>query len=296
VTYFFARGETLSVKLRALAARSQPPRADEPFHILAFPNGAIWTQFYRADCGYLLRFPALADFEVSEDGRTVNVLPVPAASAGTIDHLYLNQVLPLALSRQGQLVLHGSAVEFAGNGVALIGASGRGKSTLAASFAINGSRFLTDDGLQLRWLDGHCWISPSHPSVRLWNDSEEALITHTVKTARDADHTAKVRLLAGEHIAFCAETQRLRCVYFLGEGVATTPTIKAVPPADALMELVKHSFLLDTEAQQTLAWHFEELVRLTAMPIYFRLDYPRRYEDLSEVRATIIRHVTDKTN
>jgi hypothetical protein len=256
------------------------------------PDGTIWTQFHRGDGGYLLRFPALADFYVSQDGQTARVSPVPGVSEGTIDHLYLNQVLPLALSRQGQVVLHASAVEFAGNGVAFIGASGRGKSTLAASFATTGSRFLTDDGLQLRWLDGQCWIVPSHPSIRLWEDSEGALITHAVSKAPAVDFTTKVRLLAGEQVAFCPEAQPLRRVYFLGDGSAPALKIGAVAPADALMALVKNSFLLDIEEQQLLAWHFDEMVRLAALPIYFHLDYPRRYEDLPQIRAAIIEHVT----
>jgi hypothetical protein len=79
--------------------------------------------------------------------------------------------------------------------VAFLGESGRGKSTLAASFATEGTRFLTDDGLLLEWVGGHCMIVPSHPSIRLWEDSQEALISdmrhsrpgrelhHQIKTA-----------------------------------------------------------------------------------------------------------------
>ena len=282
----------MNVKLLAFGASAQAPRTDVPFHMWSFPDGTVWTQFHRRDGGYLLRFPALADFDVSQDGRTASVSPVPGVSDGTIEHLYLNQVLPLALSRQGQVVLHASAVEFAGNGVAFIGESGRGKSTLAASFATTGSRFLTDDGLQLRWLDGQCWVVPSHPSIRLWEDSEDALIDHAVDKAPAVDFTAKVRLLAGDQITFCAEAQPLRRVYFLGDGTAPTLAIDAMAPAEALMALVKNSFLLDIEEQQLLAWHFEEMVRLAALPIYFHLDYPRRYEDLPQVRAAIIEHAT----
>ena len=145
---------------------------DAPFHQWSFPDGTLWTQFYRQGGGYLLRFPDLADFEVSADGATVLGFPAPGVTSPTVEHLYLNQVLPLALSRQGKLVLHGSAVDIGGQGVAFLGESGRGKSTLAASFATEGTRFLTDDGLLLEWVDGHCMIVPSHPSIRLWEDSQ----------------------------------------------------------------------------------------------------------------------------
>lgn len=285
----------MNVSLGSFSASAQSPRADEPFQIWPSPDGTAWVQFHRRDGGYVLRFPALADFDVSLDGRTARVTPVPGVSDGTIEHLYLNQVLPLALSRQGQVVLHASAVGLAGNGVAFIGESGRGKSTLAASFATTGSRFLTDDGLQLRWLDGKCWVVPSHPSIRLWEDSEGALITHAVSKAPAVDFTTKVRLLAGDHIAFCTETQPLRRVYFLGDGTAPTLAIDSMAPVEALMALVKNTFLLDIEEQQLLAWHFDEMVRLAALPIFFRLDYPRRYEDLPQIRAAIIQHVSNQT-
>jgi hypothetical protein len=41
--------------------------------------------------------------------------------------------------------------------------SGRGKSTLAASFAVNGFRFLTDDGLVLEPAGEGYAVLPSHP-------------------------------------------------------------------------------------------------------------------------------------
>ena len=284
----------MSVSLQTLCARLQAPLPQEPFHRWIFNDRTVWTLFYRLDSGYLLRFPDLADFEVSRDGRTAAVWPVPGVSPGTVEHLHLNQVLPLALSRQGRLVLHASAVEIDGKGVAFTGESGRGKSTLAASFATTGSRFLTDDGLQLDWLDGQCRITPSHPSVRLWEDSQEALISQAVDLAPAVDYTAKVRFLAGDGLVFCDQPQPLRRVYFLGEGVAPSLIIEAVRPAEALMELVRNSFLLDIEERELLAWHFDEMVRLAELPIYYRLDYPRRYEDLPRVREAIIRHAIEE--
>ena len=283
----------MSVSLQTLGVRPQAPFLQVPFHQWTFPDGTVWTLFYRLDNGYLLRFPDLADFEVSLDGLTAVAWPVPGVSPGTVEHLHLNQVLPLALSRQGRLVLHASAVAFDGIGVAFTGESGRGKSTLAASFATTGARFLTDDGLRLDWLDGYCQITPSHPSVRLWEDSQEALIPKAVDLAPAVEYTTKARLLASDAMAFCDQPQPLRRVYFLGEGVAPSLIIEMVRPAEALVELLKNSFLLDIEEKELLAWHFDEMVRLAELPIYFRLDYPRRYEDLPHVREAIIRHALE---
>ncbi len=149
------------------AERSQAPLDVEPFHTWAFPDGTLWTAFHRVNGGYLLRFPDLADFLVSADGIEVSGIPVPGTSEATSQHLYLNQVLPLVLSKLGKLVFHASAVEVPGGAVAFAAESGRGKSTLAASFAVSGFRFLTDDGLVVEpTAEGH-QILPSHPSIRL---------------------------------------------------------------------------------------------------------------------------------
>ena len=66
-------------------------------------------------------------------------------------------------------------------------------------------------------------------------------------------------------------------------------------PPLALMELVRHSFLLDIDEQQLLAQHFDEISRIANLPIHYHLDYPRRFEDLPRVRETIITHSNEGT-
>ena len=276
------------------AERPLAPLPQLAFREWTFPDGTLWTQFFRQGAGYLLRFPELADFEVSADGFSVQGFPAPGVTSPTVEHLYLNQVMPLALSRQGKLVLHGSAVEIGGQGAAFLGESGRGKSTLAASFATEGTRFLTDDGLLLEWVDDRCMILPSHPSIRLWEDSQDALVSEGMAMAPAVSFTTKARFLAGPGITFCNEARPLRRLFFLGEGEVETPTIEPLRPAEALIELVKHSFLLDIEARDMLARHFDDLSRLAALPIYCRLDYPRSYAALPSVREAVIRHVLEQ--
>jgi len=275
--------------------RPQAPLREASFHEWVFQDGTPWTRFYRVEAGYLLRFPGLADFHVSLDGARVRCWPVAEVSDATIQHLYLNQALPLALSKQGKLVLHGSAVEIGDVAVAFIGESGKGKSTLAASFAACGFRFLTDDGLVVEPSDEGYQVMPSHPSIRLWDDSQEALIGEGVRKAPPVQFTSKERFLAGDGIVFCCRARRLRCVYFLGDGISQETVFERVNPSDALIRLVKNSFLLETEQREWLATHFDGLSSLARLPIFYRLDYPRRFENLARVRRAIVEH-TQKEN
>lgn len=275
-------------------AEAQNPVDLTPFHEWVFPDGTLWTSFYRVDNGYLLRFPDLADFTLSGNGQEVSAYPVPGVSQQTVDHLYLNQVLPLALARQFKLVLHASAVEVGQGAVAFLGASGRGKSTLAASFSTSGFRFLTDDGLQLEKSANGYVIRPSHPSIRLWEDSSQALMPASTELALPVEFTPKSRFLAGNEVVFCDTPRLLRAVYFLGEGKTESILFEPVSGRDAMVELVKHSFLLDIEAREMLTHHFGQLVEMVKAPMFFRLDYPRQYDLLPAVREAVIRHTATR--
>ena len=271
--------------------REQTLLGEAPFREWTLPDGTLWTRFHRTPGGYLLRFPEHADFTVSADGLEVAAYPVRGASRQTIEHLYLNQVLPLALSRQCMLVLHASAVEIGRHAVAFLGLSGRGKSTLAASFSTNGHRFLTDDGLQLE-KNGDAYVAqPSHPSIRLWDDSRQALVPVSAKAAPAVAYTPKSRVLADHDVAFCDAARPLSCIYFLGEGKTDAVEISPIGGRDAMIEVVRHTFLLDIEAQDMLRHHFAQLTELVQTLRFFRLDYPRRYDFLKTVRETIVQHV-----
>jgi hypothetical protein len=284
----------VKVDYAVMPARQPIPMPAPAFHEWLNDDGSVYLAFFRQPDGYLLRFPEMADFDVAHDGRLARAWPMAGLSQGTLEHLWLNQVLPLALTRQGRLVLHGSAVGIDGHGVAFLGDSGMGKSTLAASFAVSGTHFLTDDGLLLEEDRGRPIIMPSHPSVRLWQDSEEALLPPGCDRAPAVSFTDKARLLAGPGIAFRREPAPLGCVYFLDNQEVSEVTISPMRPADALIAYVKNSFLLDINEQEQLSSHFDELARLAELPIHFRLDYPREYEQLPAVRQAIVRHAQNQ--
>jgi hypothetical protein len=277
------------------AGRSQRAIRERPYHQWTFADGNPWTLFFRQSNGYLLRFPRLADFEVTRDGSQVQSWAAPEAAASTVRHLYLNQVLPLALSRQGKLVLHASAVDIGGRAVAFVGESGRGKSTLAASFATSGAGLLTDDGLLLEWAAGELNVVPSHPSIRLWQDSQEALLSGEAAMAPALTYTTKARFLAGADFSYCEQPRPLSRIYFLGSGEASSPAIQRAKSATTLIELVRNSFLLDIGEQEMLGQYFGEITTIANMPIHYDLDYPRRFADLPLLREMIIQHANSPT-
>lgn len=274
----------------------KPPRPQceieqTPFQRYELDDGTVWTEFYRLNSGYLLRFPDLADFEVSADGKAVVGHPAEDVDETTVEHLYINQLVPLALSRQGRPAFHASVVTVAGGAVAFLGKSEAGKSTLAASFALNGAAFLTDDALLVEEHDGDCWAVPSHASIRLWEDSKEELIEADAAQAAPISYSSKARLLAGEALTYCEDKQRLLAAFVLQPEVDSGVSIQSLTGLDRYMGWLSNSFLLDIEDHDLLARHFEWTHRISDAVPTFALDYPRDYGILPVVRDTVRHHI-----
>jgi hypothetical protein len=265
----------------------------EPFHRYTFDDGTVWTEFYRSGDAYLLRFPELADFEVSADGTEVIAYPTPSADEATVEHLYINQLVPLALSRQGRPTFHASAVTLPGGAVAFLGKTGMGKSTLAASFALGDSEFLTDDALLIEETDDGCLVQPSHPSLRLWEDSKDALIDPDAPQAAAVSYSNKARLLAGEALTFSDTPQPLLAAFVLGLEDGADVSIREMSGTDRYMSWVENSFLLDITDQELLSQHFEWTNRISSSVPTFALTYPRDYGILQDVQNAVRHHVAN---
>ena len=280
------------IRYKVSAAREQRPAGSTPFHEYVFDDGTVWTEFYRVATGYLLRFPNLADFEVSADGTKVTAHPAGDTGATTVEHLYLNQLVPLALSRQGRPAFHASVVTVPGGCVAFLGKSGMGKSTLAASFALADAAFLTDDALIVEERDGTILAIPSHASLRLWEDSVEVLIDPDAARAGPISYSDKARLLAGDALNYRDRPTPLLAAYLLQAEDPAAVTIRPLGGADRHLAWVENSFLLDIQDQVLLARHFGWTHRIAGQVPTYALDYPRDYDWLAEVRQAIQQHVS----
>ncbi len=284
------------IRYSTMPKRSQATIDAEPFHRYTFEDGTVWTEFYRCGDAYLLRFPVLADFEVSADGTEVTAHPAPGADEATVEHLYVNQLVPLALSRQGRPAYHASVVTVPGGAVAFLGKTGMGKSTLAASFALNEAAFLTDDALLVEESGSGCRAMPSHASLRLWEDSVDALVDERIAKASAISYSSKTRLLAGDALAYSDEPQPLLAAYVLERQNAATVTIHALTGLDRYMAWLGNSFLLDIEDHELLSLHFEWTHRISGAVPTFALDYPRDYGILRDVQNAVRHYVANSGN
>jgi hypothetical protein len=89
----------------------------------------------------------------------------------SLDRIFLTHVLgnlvAIGLRLQGNIVLHGNAVNLAGRSVVWLGSSGAGKSTLSAAMFDAGHHLITDDQMVLFHQNGRWHPAYGVPRVRL---------------------------------------------------------------------------------------------------------------------------------
>ena len=289
-----AAGAVADLVVESHARPLGPPRP-RAVRRIRLPDGRTAFTVARAGPRALVRFGELADFLVSEDGRAIGCARRRRGDARVVAHLLLAQVVPLALSRQGRVVLHASAVETPRGAVAFLGASGCGKSTLGASFVREAFPLLADDGLLLTEHRGTLAGVPSYPEIRLWPDAYAAL--SSAGGARRARRLVrKRRLRAGSgRWPFGIGPVPLYRLYVLGhraaaegdQGVAIQPLTRR----EAFVELVRNSFRLDFHGAPRLLGEFDRITAIASGCAVYRLTFAREWSRLAAVRHAVLEHL-----
>ena len=261
------------------------------FHEWINADQETWLKLADRGEDYLLRFLDQGDFLISRDGSDIRFCPLPGTPESTIRHLFLDQVVPLVLSRRESLVLHASAILTPQGVIAFIGKSGQGKSTLAACFGQSGFRLISDDFLVLRKM-AEDWVAiPSYPGVRLWPEASEGIFSGPPQSAEIAHYTDKRRVSDPALVPFAEGPSALRCLYFLndeGDAFLPEPAILPLRPREAFMKLVSCAFSLDVRDKVGLERQFEAIGQITTRLPCFQLEYARDFAMLPAVRRMIV--------
>jgi hypothetical protein len=113
------------------------------------PDGRGYSLTETESGGYLLSFSSIGDFWIAPDVQLVRIHTHAEVDPELIALFLVGNVIASVLTAAGEPVLHASAVQTGDSALAFVGASGMGKSTLAAVLCANGARLITDDLLRL---------------------------------------------------------------------------------------------------------------------------------------------------
>lgn len=142
----------------------------KPVDVLAvFRDEARQTGFVaaRTPQGYRLRIDGVCDFDVSCDLAKMTWKTFLGGDTGLVSVLAAGALMAFRLIMAGHLVLHASAVHARGRGLAFVGASGMGKSTMATLMCAGGATMLTDDIARINLDGGRTVLSPGAVESRL---------------------------------------------------------------------------------------------------------------------------------
>lgn len=255
-------------------------------HEWRLADGEISLSCARQGERYRLRFPQLADFEISGCATKIRCIATSDTGDNTIRHLLLDQVIPRVVSHNNRLVTHAAAVQFDdGRAAALLGPTGAGKSTLAAALHVCGARLLSDDCLLLESAGSRVTGIASYRGLRLWPDTAAAMFPGTAGLSPMAHYSSKQRV---DLPSTGTEPVELSALILLspppGNMPAGSVNLSRASGSEALTILIANQFVLDITDHERTRRSFEEYAKLvkTGIPV-FLLAYPRQQDLLGEV-------------
>ncbi len=227
----------------------------------------------RSGPGYLLVHRDGVEFVLSKEPAVIITRLDPTVPLAHLEHILLDQILPLVMSALGRMSLHASAVAWEEEAIAFLGTSGGGKSTTAAcAVARCGASLVADDQAVLEPSPDGWWVHPSYPSVRLLEDAVGALFELSPTGERKQRVAVRPRLTPA----------RLAAVVLLERGAETPPQL--LGPKDALVGIALHVDRLDPTDRPALRAELDRLADLVQRVPTVRVAMPR---DLARLAPSI---------
>jgi hypothetical protein len=196
------------------------------------------------------------------NGKEIIVQPENKSRENEVRLFLFGNAIGALMHQRGLLPLHGSAVKVDDHAVLLLGASGTGKSTLAAALMKKGYAILTDDvavvGLNSK---GIPVVHPALPGLQLWADVLEKLEMspddlHAVRPELEKYHLAL-------HNSFYKEPLPISRVYCLETTNLNQLKLEPVKTFDKLPLLTENTFRFQyTEGLGMKSVHFQLCVTL----------------------------------
>jgi hypothetical protein len=250
---------------------------------------ASWRYFHFEDDAAYLYWEVVGKFLVRA-GKEIIIEPLAGVDESVLRLPLLGTVLAMVLHQRQQLLLHGSALALGDQAVVFIGASGQGKSTMAATLYGRGHSIMGDDVASINLEKPRIpMLIPGFPQIKLWPEAVTAALGDDPEALRKIHPEGEKRACATVD-RFLENPVPLRRVYVLAEG--SSLQIKPLKPQEAIAKLVGNSYIPMVVGKtfmrsQGVALHIQQCARLVRdVPIY-SLERPRSLALLSEVAQLV---------
>lgn len=226
---------------------SERPHVDRSWTAIGTLSGA-WRTPAGAGSRLRLQFEGVAgawgDLLIDDRGESMRLTLDESSDLDDACELLTATVFSCVLTQRGLTCLHASVVAIEDRAIALIGAKGAGKSTLALALARRGGRLVSDDVAAVSLHDGTCWVAVGRAALRMRPDSAATLsagFTALRPVWATAPPTLDKRYYEPEeHMRSLADARLpLAGVFLLApRGSTATATVRTVAPAELLPALL----------------------------------------------------------
>ena len=244
-----------------------------------------------SEAALVLVIPEVGSYHI-EKGNRIVVDALPDAAERNVRLFLLGSAFGALLHQRGLLPLHANAIEFGELAAAFMGASGEGKSTLAAWFHDRGHKIVADDVCVVRLTPhGSAYVAPGLQRLRLWREALEASGRDSSDYERSfagRDDIDKYDVPFKEHQRLADERQ-LAAIYLLQTDSAFS--IERLGGVDATEAIFSHTYrgkyVNDAGVQRQ---HWETAVKLVQRTPVFRVNRRRDLSLMDENRRRIVAH------
>lgn len=234
---------------------------------------------------FWMAVPDVAHLHV-HGGAIITIDPAEGAAMADVRVYMLGSAIGALLHQRGRLPLHASAVAIDGIGVAFVGASGAGKSSLALALVKRGHRLLCDDVAAIDLSGDGPVLWPGLVTLKLWADSIAAAGEQSVGL-RQVLGTMDKYLRPAESLA-ANVGHPLGHVVLLELAHDGQPVITPLIGSGGTTALVANTFrgqLVQPMAQERV--HFERCVRLANTSQLWTLSRPWAHDAMDAACALI---------
>jgi hypothetical protein len=244
-----------------------------------------------ADGSVHIRDDEVFETVVSADGGRAVCRRLGRLDDRTFEASLLNFVVSTSLTLRGEEPLHATVVDLDGRAVGLLGPSGVGKSTLAASLIGQGADLVTDDLLRLTFESGRAIAHPGPYRLKLFEEPAQRLLPVAAQHGEFGSLSGKV-LMQPSPVAPSPEAAHpLAALFWLGDseeeqvdGGVTARRLTGMAVAKAL---IASTMNIRYHAPDRLSRQLRFAERVSRVLPVYALRYRRDYGLLDQVTAYV---------
>lgn len=221
-------------------------------------------------------------------GKEVIVQPTPQRNLELIRLHLVNGMMHIVLFQRGTLVLHGSAIAIQGQAVGFIGASGRGKSSIAAALYQRGHRLFSDDVIPIHVGTTEIEVFPGYPQVKVSEEVAECLGYDA--SIRIATYPEEGEASFQAQRSFLTSPLPLKQIYILEP--SDTIAVSPLSAREAMIVMMQNALPTMCNLPQT-AEQFLQVTKLANSVPFYRLQRSQNLTELPDLAELVEVHVLD---